>query len=52
MTCCDHETPSDAGRRTFLLGTAAAAAIGAAESAGISATPAEAMTDPGKRKFI
>jgi len=52
MTCCDHDAPSDAGRRIFLLRTAAAAAIGAAATAGISVTPAEAMTDPGQRRFM
>jgi hypothetical protein len=49
MTACGHrhdgEALTDAGRRTFMLNTAAVAAAGLA-------APAEAALDADKRKFI
>ena len=43
----------DAGRRAFFASVAsAAAAVGVAATAGISAEPAKAMPDPDKRRFM
>jgi guanine deaminase len=55
MTACGHrhdgEALTDAGRRTFMLNTAAVAAAGAVAATGLAA-PAEAALDADKHKFI
>jgi tRNA(Arg) A34 adenosine deaminase TadA len=53
MKRCECGALPDAGRRAFVVGAASVvAAAGVAATAGISVTPAEAMTDPGKRKLM